>query len=41
MGDKPLTVEFNRTFGVSGRTVANKNVTKNVALRIKPVPIDL
>jgi hypothetical protein len=41
MGDNPFTVEFNRTFDVSGRTVANINIIKKVALRIKPVPMDL
>jgi hypothetical protein len=41
MGEIPFSVVMHNTFGVSGKTLATKNDTKNVALRIKLVPMDL
>jgi hypothetical protein len=41
IGESPFTAEYSKRFGVSGNTKANKNISKNVALRAKPVPIDL
>ncbi len=41
MGESPFTAEFNQRFGVSGKTAANINISKNVVLSAKPVPIDL